>query len=342
MNKKVYIVLLNYNNSQDSIECLESVLKLDYNNYQIIIIDNSETLQYFKELQSWAEGNTVLEETLFKNLIEPLEKKPLAFLSIQEKDFLLESKTEKILFVKAEQNKGFAAGNNLALRYILKQKEPDCYIWLLNNDTVVEKNILTNIISEIEKQDILDLKIIYGTPLLEYDNPNKVQSLGGIYHPKTGLTTHLGEGILMNEAMLKFDKIVKNVSYPVGASMIIKYRDLESIGLLSEDYFLFYEEIDWVSGAKQNGGSVKILPAFGIYHKQGNSTKSKINKQKSEFIDLVSMNSRITFAKKYNRKNLEIVYLSILTLTIGKRIWQRNFKIIPKILKLVFSKSKKL
>jgi GT2 family glycosyltransferase len=340
MDKKVYIVLLNYNSTEDSIECLESVLKLDYINYQIIIIDNSETLQYFKELQSWAEGNRVLKETRFKNLIEPLEKKPLDFLSIEEKDFLLESKTEKILFVKAEQNKGFAAGNNLALKYILKQKETDSYIWLLNNDTVLEKSSLADIISEIDKTAIPNAKVIYGTALLEYDNPAKVQSLGGFYNPTTGLTTHLGEGILINEALSSFDKIVKNVSYPIGASMIIKYRDLESIGLLSEDYFLFYEELDWVLRAKQNGGSVKILPVFGIYHKQGNSTKSKINKQKSEFIDLVSMNSRIIFAQKYNRKNLRTIYLSILTLTIGKRIWQRNFKIIPKILKLVFSKSK--
>lgn len=324
MNKKVYIVLLNYNNSEDSIECLESILKLHYINYQVIIIDNSETLQYFEELQSWSEGQSS------------------SFLSIDEKDFLLESKKEKILFVKAKENKGFAAGNNLALKHILNQKEHDSYIWLLNNDTVLEKNSLADIISEIDKQDISNSKIIYGTALLEYDNPTKVQSLGGSYHPKTGLTSHLGEGILINEAILNFDKIVEKANYPIGASMIIKYPDLESIGLLSEDYFLFYEELDWVYRAKQNGGSLKILPVFGIYHKQGNSTKSKINEQKSEFIDLVSMNSRITFAKKYNRKNLGFIYLSILTLTIGNRIWQRNFKIIPKILKMVFSKSKKL
>lgn len=343
MDKKVYIVLLNYNNSEDSIECLESILKLQYNNFQIIIIDNSETVQHFNDLQSWARGGLIIKETQFENLIYPLEEKPLSFLSSNERDFLLEesNKGDKILFVKADENKGFAAGNNLALKYILKQGESDSYIWLLNNDTVVEKNILANIISEINK-DISNSKIIYGTALLEYDNPTSVQSLGGVYHPKTGLSTHLGEGISIEEAVLNFDEIVKNASYPIGASLIIKYHDLESIGLLSEDYFLFYEEIDWVSRAKKNGGSLKILPVFGIYHKQGNSTKSKINKRKTEFIDLVSMNSRITFAKKYNRKNLGIIYLSILTLTIGNRIWQRNFKIIPKILKVVFSKSKKL
>ncbi|WP_337967933.1 glycosyltransferase family 2 protein [uncultured Flavobacterium sp.] len=342
MNKKVYIVLLNYNQSHDAIECLESVLKLKYSNYQIIIIDNSETSHHFNNLQSWAKGDLNVVETEFKDLIYPLQEKPLSFTNIDEKDFLSNYKDEKILFVKTEQNKGFAAGNNLALKYILKHGESDSYIWLLNSDTVVDKNVLTDIIFEINKGDILDTKIIYGTALLEYDNPKKVQSLGGFYHSKTGLTTHLGEGILVNEAILNFDKIVEKVSYPVGASMIIKYSDLEKIGLLSEDYFLFYEEIDWVSNAKLKGGNVKILPVLGIYHKQGNSTKSKISKKKSEFIDLVTMSSRITFAKKFNRKNLVIIYLSILTLTLGNRIWQRNFKIIPKILKLVFSKKQKI
>jgi len=342
MSKKVYIVLLNYNGSHDSIECLESVLKLEYNNYQIIIIDNSETIQHFNDLQSWAEGDINVVETQFENLIYPLEKKPLSFLCNNEKDFLLKNRQEKILFVKADRNKGFAVGNNLALKYILKHGEQDSYIWLLNNDTVVEKNTLTNIIFEIDKQDVSNSDIIYGTALLEYDNPERVQSLGGFYHRRTGLTTHLGVGILINDAILNFHEIVQNASYPIGASIIIKYDNLKSIGLLSEDYFLFYEEIDWVSRTKQKGGNLKILPVFGIYHKQGNSTKSKINNQKSEFIDLVSMNSRITYAKKYNRKNLQFVYLSILTLTIANRIRQGNFKIIPKILKLIFSTSKKL
>ena len=342
MNKKVYIVLLNYNSSADSIECLESILKLKYTNYQVIVIDNSEKSQYFEELKLWAQGTHIPKHEFFKNHTHPLEKKPLSFLSIDEKDLVSETKQEKILLVKAERNKGFAAGNNLALKYILDQKEKDSYVWLLNNDTVIEKNVLTDIISQIEKQDISGKINIYGTALLEYDNPSKVQSLGGLYHSGAGLTTHLGEGVLIDEAILNFDKIVQNVSYPVGASMLIKCNDLESIGLLSEDYFLFYEEIDWASRAKKKGGGVKILPVFGVYHKQGNSTKSKFNNRKSEFIDLISLDSRIIYAKKYNRKNLIIVYLSILTLTIGNRIWQRNFKVIPKILKLLFSKSKKL
>lgn len=336
MDIKVYIVLLNYNNSQDSIECLESILKLQYINYQIIIIDNSETLQYSKELQSWAEGNVTLQETNFKDIVYPLEKKPLKILSVSEKDFLLESKSEKIIFVKAEENKGFAAGNNVALQYILNQKDFNSCIWILNNDTIVEKNSLSAIISEIEKQKGSEKNIIYGTPLIDYDSPETVQSIGGYYNTKTGLSKHLGEGILISDAKLNFEKIAEKAVYPIGASMIITYRDLESIGLLSEDYFLFFEEIDWVSRAKKLGGGVKMLPIFGIYHKQGNSTKSKIKEKKSEFIDLITMKSRITFAKKYNRKNIGFVYLSILTLTIGNRIKQGNFKVIPKILKLVF------
>ncbi|MFC4475905.1 hypothetical protein [Flavobacterium chungangensis] len=340
MDIKVYIVLLNYNNSQDSIECLESILKLQYFNYQVIVIDNSETLQYIEELQSWAEGNVMLQETSFKDILYPLEKKPLKFLSISEKDFLLESRNEKIIFVKAEENKGFAAGNNVALKYILNQNDFDSCIWILNNDTIIEKNSLSDIIEEIQKQNDSKTNIIYGTPLIEYENPEIVQSIGGWYNTKTGLTKHVGEGILIKEAILKFEKIVEKTDYPVGASMIIKYRDLESIGLLSEDYFLFFEEIDWISRAKKINGGVKMLPVFGIYHKQGNSTKSKIKKKKSEFIDLISMKSRITFAKKYNRKNLGFIYLSILTLTIGNRIRQGNFKVIPKILKVIFDTKK--
>ena len=333
MANKVYIVLLNYNGFLDTMECLESVLKLKYENFQIIVIDNSETQNSFENLTNWALGNFAVKDTSFENLVFPLEQKPVDFCTISEDDFLDKELNPKIVFVKANQNKGFAAGNNIALKYILKFGTPDSYIWLLNNDTVVDKEALSIIVAQMSLHQ--EEKCIYGTPLLDYNNPTTIQLIGGVYNKKTGLSSHFGEGNSKDYYETNFDEVVKKIDYPTGASMLIKMSFLKEIGFLNEDYFLFFEELDWVCRAKVIGGKVLILNCFGVFHKQGESTKSKLKEKKSEFIDLVSLNSRILFARKFNRKNLPFIQLSILTLTLGKRALQGNFKIIPKIIRLV-------
>jgi len=77
MTNKVYIVLLNYNGFLDTMECLESLLKLDYENFQVIVVDNSETQESFENLTNWAIGNLEVKESLFENLVLPLEQKPI-------------------------------------------------------------------------------------------------------------------------------------------------------------------------------------------------------------------------------------------------------------------------
>lgn len=334
MRNKVYIVHLNYNGFLDTIECLESVLKLHYENFQIIVVDNSETAEPFENLTNWAIGNLEVKESLFENLVFPLEQKPIDFCTISEEKFLDKELNPKIIFVKAYQNKGFAAGNNIALKYILKFGTPDSYIWLLNNDTVVDKEALSIIVEQMSLHQ--GEKCIYGTPLLDYYNPTTIQLIGGVYNKNTGLSSHFGEGNAKEDYENNFDEVVKKIDYPTGASMLIKMPFLKELGLLSEDYFLFFEELDWVSRAKVIGGKVLILNCFGVFHKQGESTKSKFKEKKSEFIDLVSLNSRILFARKFNTANLPLIQLSILALTLGKRVLQGNFKIIPKIIRLVF------
>lgn len=318
----------------DTIECLESILKLDYENFQILVIDNSQTPTPFENFTNWALGKITVTETAFENLVLPLEQKPLDFCTTSENEFLQKELTHKIVFVKATQNNGFAAGNNIALYYVLKFGTQDSYIWLLNNDTVIGKDALLSIVSQMNLQK--EEKCIYGTPLLDYYNPKTVQSIGGVYNKITGLSSHFGEGKDAEDFNTNSDELIKSIDYPIGASMLIKMPFLKELELLSEDYFLFFEELDWVYRAKIIGGKVSILNYFGVFHKQGKSTKSKFKEKKSEFIDLVSLNSRILFARKFNRENLHFIQLSILTLTLGKRVLQGNFKIIPKIIRLVF------
>lgn len=87
---------------------------------------------------NWEEKINKVENTLFERLVFPLEKKPISYGVININNIV--GRDEKVLFLQTGKNLGFARGNNVAVRYILKQNDFS-HIWFLNNDTVVEKNL---------------------------------------------------------------------------------------------------------------------------------------------------------------------------------------------------------
>ncbi|MCF7834545.1 glycosyltransferase family 2 protein [Candidatus Gracilibacteria bacterium] len=114
MNKKISIILLNYNGKQFNKKCIDSILLQSYQDFEIIFVDNVST-----------DGS--LEEV--------------------EKTYEEEIKIKKIIIIKNKENTGFTGGNNLGVKYASKKSE---YICLLNNDTTVPKNWLEELIKGIE------------------------------------------------------------------------------------------------------------------------------------------------------------------------------------------------
>src|SRR5690242_18260222 len=112
----VYIVLLNYRNYKDTLECLESLYKLNYPNFKIIIIDNSDNPSEIQHIERWARGEAREVESNFDDLVRPFEQKPLSYITIKENQLKNINDFEKLLIVQAEKNNGFATGNNFALR----------------------------------------------------------------------------------------------------------------------------------------------------------------------------------------------------------------------------------
>ncbi|MCA1032228.1 glycosyltransferase family 2 protein [Bacillus timonensis] len=113
MNKegKVCILIVNYNGTKDTIECLESLQHINYRNYEVIVVDNAS-----KDPQ-------VLKEYIDKT---------------------------RYFYLQLEENLGFAGGNNYGIRYALNLIHGIDYFLLLNNDTEVNPDFLTPLVKEIE------------------------------------------------------------------------------------------------------------------------------------------------------------------------------------------------
>src|ERR1700757_2392454 len=82
---RVYIVLLNWNGWRDTIECLESVLRLDYPDYKVIVCDNASSDGSMEHIRSWARGDLAAESRTpaLASLVTPPVPKPVRFIEVQ-------------------------------------------------------------------------------------------------------------------------------------------------------------------------------------------------------------------------------------------------------------------
>src|SRR5690554_453331 len=106
--EKVYIIIINFKNHIDTVECLESCLKLEYSDLQIIVIDNSPSYESYNYIKDWAKGDIRHVPSLKKDLVYPLVKKPISTSLLTEEmiDNNIDNKhNDKLLLIKAKENK---------------------------------------------------------------------------------------------------------------------------------------------------------------------------------------------------------------------------------------------
>ena len=311
----IAIILVNYNGWQDTIECLESIYRLEYPNYCVYICDNNSTDGSIQYIREWAIGNTQFtapsSNPLSANFSEPIPK-PQQIIVIQhgvtDSYFPLGHKDQLIL-VNIDKNLGFAGANNVGIQYALETGGVD-YFWLLNNDTIVTPDSLNKLMD----RTALDQTIgICGSTLLYYDNPDEVQTLAGsTYDPVFAIARFIKPTHETTNYLEEQSYVETNMDMVSGASMFVSIPFIRDIGLLSEDYFLFNEEIDWAIRAK---GKYRLgyAPQSLVYHKKGRSIGSTTDPRgRSKIADYYNIRSRLIFTKKYYPRYLLTVYLGLL------------------------------
>ena len=335
---KVYVLILNYNGWADTIECLESVLRSDYPNYQVIVVDNNSPNNSMEYIKAWAEGKLdvwVKSDHPLRHLSFPPVKKPIPYVyynreeaekggNVEIERKLMEKLpfgvTTKypLVFIQTGKNLGFAGGNNVGIKYALAKGDFE-YIWFLNNDTVIEENSLSKLVEKFEKYKRLEKKIgIVGSKLLYYDNPKVIQGIGGIYNKWFAVAKHLG---VFEEDRGQYDneRVLDKIDYIIGASMLVSRDFIEDVGLMCEEYFLYFEELDWTLRGKQKGYQLGYCWESRVYHKEGGSIgSSSKGEKKSEVADYYGLKNRIVFTKKFYPKYLWSVYLGFIVV-----IWNR-------------------
>lgn len=228
---KVIIIILNWNGLEDTIECLESLKKITYPNYEVIVVDNG------------SEGN--------------------------DAQVLKERFGDYIQLIQNDKNYGFAEGNNIGIRYALANSFPE-YFLLLNNDTVVAHDFLTELVKTAESDGEIG---IVGPKIYYYDfggRKDVIWSAGG----KIGLLRpHVSYLIGYNDDDLPKYQAITSVDWIIGAAMLFKSCMIEKLSLLNSEYFFGFEDIEYSIKARKHGFKVVYVPTARIWHKVGASRK---------------------------------------------------------------------
>jgi len=148
---------------------------------------------------------------------------------------------ETVVIDNTKENRGFAGGNNIGIKQAL-EKGAD-YILFLNNDTVVEPSFLKELVKAGESN-------------------KKIGILGPI-------------GGKINWLYTKGIHVTKDVDYISGACMLVKREVIEKIGLMLEQYFLYFEDVEWCLKTRKVGYKCVLVPEAKIWHKVSSSTQAE-------------------------------------------------------------------
>ncbi|MFT6873270.1 MAG: GT2 family glycosyltransferase [Roseivirga sp.] len=212
---------------------------------------------------------------------------------------------QKVKVINVVENVGFAGGNNLGIQ----QAEGD-YIFLLNNDTEVHEGLIESLLDGFKNNE----RIGAISPIIKYfDTPDKIQFAGF-----TEVNTITGRNDLIQKQP---DTLLTDTAYFHGAAVMIPKHVIEKCGLMPEEYFLYYEELDWSRIMKGKGFELKVRTDVAVLHKESISTG------KNSPLKVYYQNrNRIHFMRKSNRRSRLFFLTFFVLVAIPKNLLQHLIK----------------
>lgn len=247
---KIDICILNYNGSNDTLKCIESIFSHEKNlDYRILIYDNDS------------------REDQKQTLLNGLEKSPFSYKAMdvgdQKPNEVGYSLSAEVTVFFGDNNLGFAKGNNWLLEFGLRGNAD--YFILLNNDTELIEQSITKLLNAVEtcksQCDYASTDIHY------YDEPSRSWNAGGsIFFG----TRHYYVNRDVELFLVRKDTFPK-VDYITGCFLLLPRETILKMGLLSETFFFGEEDYEFALRAKSKGMTGRVLMNTHILHKVGAS-----------------------------------------------------------------------
>ncbi len=332
----VGVLIVNTNAWADTIECLESLFRSEGPSYSVVVADNGSSDGSVENIRAWAEGRLSVAVPL-DNPLRPLSFPPVpkpiecAEYTREQVESASRLNGARLVLIRNGANLGFTGGNNVGLKYFLSRGDFE-YVWLLNPDTVVAPDAMARLVGEMERDPRIGL---CGSTIRYYFAPDRVQVLGGArYNKWLALPRGIGAGSRA-DAPIDAARVLSEMSYVYGASMLVSRAFLEEVGLLNEERFLYFDELDWVLRA---GSRFRLgyAPESIVYHREGGNLGS--GTAKSWTSDYYFMRNRIRITREFAPIALPTVYIALLAAA-ARRAYRGQWDRVRMIMKLLWTES---
>ena len=240
------VVVLNWNNAQETMQCVETLERADPAPDHVVVVDNGSQDDSVERLEAWADEHWIWR------LSTGTSGKPDGA-----------ENTPWLVIARAGANRGFAGGNNVGLRY-LEQRTTVSHFLLLNNDATVAPDFFAEIGRAIERHPQAGL--LSGT-IFEDPDRERVWYAGGVEYPLRALMQHKYEVPASSEPA--------TTQFISGCAMVISRRLFERIGPLAECYYpAYWEDGEYSFRAREAGFPVLYAPRAVVYHKVGATVRA--------------------------------------------------------------------
>lgn len=233
----IAVILVNWNGKKDTLACLSSLQKINLKNNTLSII--------------------VVDNGSTDDSIE-----------VMRKNF------PNVTILETGKNLGFTGGNNVGIRYAI-EKGADL-LWLLNNDTIVDKNVLS-FIKAFEDSSVgaVGCKIYFAPGHEFHHDQYKENERGKVFWYAGGMVdwhnmyaSHRGVDEVDHG---QYDK-QEETPFITGCSFVLRKSVVEKVGMLDDHYYLYLEDLDWNIRIQKAGWKTMYVPSSVIWHVNAGSS----------------------------------------------------------------------
>ncbi len=249
----VYCVILSWNGRHLTMDCVRSVLDMDYPNLKVIVVDNASS----------------------DDTVEALKN-----------GYARDIASGRITLMVNAKNLGFAGGNNVGMEFAFRQGAD--YVLLLNNDTIVDRHLLAELVRETEFRPAVGVS---GPKIYYHEPPDQIWFAGGEVLLHRGISRHTGIRAMDRG---QYDR-VRCCDYITGCAMLVRRSVYESVGGLDTAYRLYSEDADYCMRASRLGFEMLYVPSGKVWHKISASTGGQINRKKIR----LRLQSSFLFYRRY-------------------------------------------
>jgi GT2 family glycosyltransferase len=299
------IIIVTYLSADVIADCLESLSRSDHTAIRIVVCDNASPDQTRDVIRDWAATKALQFQELAADKMASAASAPAT--------------SAAVTLLKCPVNTGYAGAANQGIHFLQQDAQVDLF-WVLNPDCVVPPGTASAFVAAAAERafSLMGGRIIY------LGDQAIIQSDGGYVSRWTGRVKNLNQGLLASEAPEMPATARRFIS---GASMVASREFIENAGLMNENYFLYFEEVDW---ALRRGDLPLAWCAAAIVHHHGGTVigTGAVNRAPTAFANYFNFRNRMKFIVRFNPAAVPVAYawsvLKILKILLTENVAQAS------------------